>query len=418
MHSLRELYRMGMGPSSSHTMGPHLACQIFRERHPRAAAFRVTLYGSLAATGKGHLTDRAIADALEPIPVKIEWHPEITLPQHPNGMMIETLDSRATVADRWTVFSTGGGTLHDETGRSIPETSDTIYDFRDMTELLAWSEQTGQPLWQKVDDCEGESIWDFLRTVWQCMGDTIGRGLRNETALPGRLHLQRKASRVFRRSRSLGHEQARTSRVSAFALACSEENASGGRVITAPTCGACGVLPAVLYDLARTEQLDEFVILRALATAGLVGNIAKHNASISGAEVGCQGEVGVACSMAAAAMAQILGGSPPQIEYAAEMGLEHHLGLTCDPIDGQVQIPCIERNAMAALRALNCAEYSLLSDGRHYVSFDQVVRTMLRTGKDLPSIYRETSLGGLASQFSEQQRPDDTPTKADERLQE
>jgi L-serine dehydratase len=268
-----------------------------------------------------------------------------------------------------------------------------------MNELLDWSSATGQPLWQKVEDCEGPTIWDYLRSIWRSMQETIQRGLQNEAALPGRFHLQRKAARAYRRARSLSREQARTINVSAYALACSEENAAGGIVVTAPTCGACGVLPAVLYHLSKRERMDEVVVLRALATAGLVGNVVKQNASISGAEVGCQGEIGVACSMAAAAMAQVLGGSPPQIEYAAEMGLEHHLGLTCDPVDGLVQIPCIERNVMAALRAIHCAEYAMLSDGRHYVSFDQVVKTMLLTGKDLPSIYRETSLGGLAIQF-------------------
>lgn len=380
-------------------MGPHLACSRFRERHPDAAEFRVTLYGSLAATGRGHLTDRACVKALQPDPVEIVWRPETTLKQHPNGMTIEALDGQKGVASSWTVFSVGGGTVHDETGQSIEGTSAAIYDIRDMRQLLAWSQDMGQPLWQKVEDCEGEAIWDFLHSIWCTMCATIRRGLRNESALPGGLHLQRKAPRVYRRARGLGHAQGRSSDVSAFALACSEENASGGTVVTAPTCGACGVLPAVLYHLSRLDRIEEFVVIRALATAGLVGNIVKRNASISGAEVGCQGEIGVACSMAAAAMTQVLGGSPLQIEYAAEMALEHHLGMTCDPVDGLVQIPCIERNVMAALRALNCAEYALLSDGRHYVSFDKVVKAMLLTGHDLPRIYRETSLGGLAAQF-------------------
>lgn len=382
-------------------MGPNLACRKYREAHPDAIAYRVTLYGSLAATGRGHLTDQAVISAMAPVPVEIVWRPDVSLPHHPNGMTLESLDSSGSSSASTTFFSIGGGAVHDEAGVSIEATSSGVYDFRDMTGLLEWANASGQPVWQMVEDREGVEIWEFLRIVWTQMQKTIQHGLRNETALPGRLHLQRKAPSLHLRARGLAPAQARTSDVSAFALACSEENASGATVVTAPTCGACGVLPAVLYYLSRLDRIEEFIILRALATAGLVGNIVKHNASISGAEVGCQGEIGVACSMAAAAMAQALGGSPLQIEYAAEMGLEHHLGLTCDPVDGQVQIPCIERNAMAALRALDCAEYALLSDGRHYVSFDQVVKTMLLTGNDLPSIYRETSLGGLAVHFPE-----------------
>ena len=402
MQSLRELYRYGMGPSSSHTMGPRRAAEQFREQHPQAEVVRVTLYGSLSLTGQGHLTDRAIIDGLRPLRSELVWSRD-SLPFHPNGMRFEALDAGGERTAVWTVFSVGGGELREE-DQATAETAD-CYSQRSLREILQWADQGGKPLWALASEVEGEALWDHLRLIWKKMQEAIHGGLSDEGCLPGGLHLQRKARNVLVKTQRLRDGEQRTGLLSAYALAVSETNAAGGLVVTAPTCGSCGVLPAVLYYLRRTLKQDERAMLRALATAGLVGNVVKTNASISGAEVGCQGEVGVACAMAAAAAAQLLGGTPHQIEYAAEIGLEHHLGLTCDPILGLVQIPCIERNVFAAIKALASAEYALLSDGRHLVSFDQAVEVMKQTGHDLPSLYRETSLGGLAKVFNQRPEP-------------
>ena len=250
-----------------------------------------------------------------------------------------------------------------------------------------------------MKECEDPDIWDYLKEVWDTMKESVQRGLEQEGVLPGPLNLRRKASTYY--IRATGYKASLQSRglVFAYALAVSEENASGGKIVTAPTCGSCGVMPAVLYHLAKSREFSEMRILRALATAGLIGNIVKQNASISGAEVGCQGEVGVACAMAPAPANQLFGGSPAQIEYAAEMGLEHHLGMTCDPVCGLVQIPCIERNAYAAARALDANLYSSFTDGMRRVSFDKVIQVMKQTGHDLPSLYKETSEGGLAKDY-------------------
>lgn len=400
MKSIKELYRIGTGPSSSHTMGPRKAAEIFLARHPEAAAFKVTLYGSLAATGKGHMTDIAIIETLQPVaPVEIIWEPKIFLPFHPNGMKFVSLDTEGKETDTWTVFSVGGGAIaEDINGVSSINTPD-LYTMNRMTDIMHWCEKTGKTYWEHVKEHEESDIWDYLNEVWKTMKDAIHRGLDQEGVLPGPLNLRRKASTYF--IRASGYKQSLQSRglVFAYALAVSEENASGGTIVTAPTCGSSGVMPAVLYHLAKSRDFSDTRILRALATAGLVGNIVKVNASISGAEVGCQGEVGVACAMASAAANQLFGGSPSQIEYAAEMGLEHHLGMTCDPVCGLVQIPCIERNAYAAARALDANLYSSFTDGMHRVSFDKVVEVMKETGKDLPSLYKETSEGGLAKDY-------------------
>ena len=270
-----------------------------------------------------------------------------------------------------------------------------------MTEILDWCEKTGKTYWEYVKECENEDIWDYLSEVWNTMKEAIKRGLDAEGVLPGPLNLRRKASSYFIRASDYKEALQARGLVFAYALAVSEENASGGKIVTAPTCGSCGVVPAVLYHLFKSRSFSEIRMLRALATAGLVGNIVKHNASISGAEVGCQGEVGVACAMASAAASQLFGGSPAQIEYAAEMGLEHHLGMTCDPVCGLVQIPCIERNAYAAARALDANIFASFSDGIHRVSFDKVVQVMKQTGHDLPSLYKETSEGGLAKDYKQ-----------------
>lgn len=395
MKSIRELYRIGTGPSSSHTMGPRMAATQFAEAHPEASAFEVTLYGSLAATGKGHLTDRAIIEVLEPhAPVRIDWQPKVFLPFHPNGMRFRALNAEGHIIAEDTVFSVGGGQLARE---NDPEgESPDVYPLSSLTDILNWCTDNGRTFWEYVEQCESPSIWPYLSEVWAVMKASVERGLDHEGVLPGPLKLPRRATTYY--VRASGYKSNLQSRglVFAYALAVSEENASGGEIVTAPTCGSCGVLPAVLYHLALSRQFSEARICRALATAGLIGNVVKHNASIAGAEVGCQGEVGVACAMAAAAANQLFGGSPAQIEYAAEMGLEHHLGMTCDPVCGLVQIPCIERNAYAAARALDANLYSAFTDGGRRVSFDRVVEVMKQTGHDLPSIYKETGEGGLA----------------------
>ena len=395
MKSLTELYKIGKGPSSSHTMGPQKAAKIYAERHPNAHSFSVTLYGSLAATGKGHMTDVAILEKLTPIaPVDIQWEPQTFLPFHPNGMKF-TADG----ADEWVVYSVGGGALSEGKTDDLFDTKE-VYDMNSLSEILAWCDHNGRSFWEYVELCEGKEIWTYLQTVWETMQQCVERGINHEGVLPGPLNLARKAPTYY--VKATGYKQSLQSRglVYAYALAASEENASGGIIVTAPTCGACGVVPAVLYHLAKGHQFRDIRILHALATAGLIGNIVKQNASISGADVGCQGEVGVACAMASAAACQLFGGSPAQIEYAAEMGLEHHLGMTCDPVCGLVQIPCIERNAFAATRALDANLYSAFSDGKHRVSFDRVVQAMKQTGHDLPSLYKETSEGGLAKTFN------------------
>ncbi len=399
MKSIKELYRIGTGPSSSHTMGPRKAAEMFVTRHPDAAKFKVTLYGSLAATGKGHMTDVAIIDTLElTAPVEIIWQPKVFLPFHPNGMTFAAFDTDDKLIENWTVYSIGGGALAENSDTPSIESRD-VYGMNSMTEILEWCERSGKGYWEYVKECEDSDIWDYLNEVWKTMIDSIRRGLEEEGVLPGPLNLRRKASTYY--IRATGYKQSLQSRglVFAYALAVSEENASGGKIVTAPTCGSCGVMPAVLYHLYKSRDFSDIRILRALATAGLVGNIVKFNASISGAEVGCQGEVGVACAMASAAANQLFGGSPAQIEYAAEMGLEHHLGMTCDPVCGLVQIPCIERNAYAAARALDANLYSSFTDGMHRVSFDKVVQVMKQTGHDLPSLYKETSEGGLAKDY-------------------
>lgn len=402
MKSIKELYRIGTGPSSSHTMGPRKAAEIFLSRHPEASAFRVTLYGSLAATGKGHMTDVAITETLQPhAPLTIVWEPKIFLPFHPNGMMFQSLNEAGEVTDSWTVFSVGGGALAEETDNKDSINTPEVYDMNRMTDILNWCEHTGKNYWEYVLQCEDSDIWDYLKEVWKTMKASVERGLDAEGVLPGPLNLRRKASAYY--IKASGYKASLQSRglVFSYALAVSEENASGGVIVTAPTCGSCGVVPAVLYHLAKTREFSDIRILRALATAGLIGNVVKHNASISGAEAGCQAEVGVACSMASAAANQLFGGSPAQIEYAAEMGLEHHLGMTCDPVCGLVQIPCIERNAYAAARALDANLYSSFTDGIHRVSFDRVVEVMKETGNDLPSLYKETSEGGLAKDYKQ-----------------
>lgn len=392
MQTIREIYRIGHGPSSSHTMGPRHAAELFLERHPNAAKYQAHLYGSLSATGKGHLTDAAIIDVIPS--VEIVWHDEF-LPFHPNGLRFLAWDDKDQLLEEWTVYSVGGGALS-EGQNDKPQESPNIYPLTTLTQITEYCEQMGWDYWEYVEHYEGKEIWDYLREVWQVMRESIERGLDHEGVLPGELHLRRKAASYYIKVAGYKDNLRTRGLVFSYALAVSEENASGGKIVTAPTCGSSGVLPAVLYHTWRSRNFSETRILHALATAGLFGNVVKYNASISGAEVGCQGEVGVACAMASAAVNQLFGGTLAQIEYAAEMGLEHHLGMTCDPVCGLVQIPCIERNAFAAARALDSNMYAAFSDGKHTVSFDRVVEVMKQTGHDLPSLYKETSQGGLA----------------------
>ncbi len=401
MESIRELYRIGTGPSSSHTMGPRKAAEMFLAKNRGAKGFEVTLYGSLAATGHGHMTDVAILDVLKKVdvPVNIVWKPEEFLSYHPNGMKFAALNQAGLPEDEWTVFSVGGGALEYEEMRHSE--SGEIYQMNTMTDIKEYCERTGRCYWEYVEQCEGKEIYGFLAEVWEAMKNAVERGINKEGRLPGPLNLRRKAQTYYVKADGYRDNLKSRGLVFAYALAVSEENASGGVIVTAPTCGSSGVLPGVLYHLWKSRNFTDEQMLRALATAALIGNVVKHNASISGADVGCQGEVGVACAMAAGAASQLFGGGPAQIEYAAEMGLEHHLGMTCDPVCGLVQIPCIERNAYAAARALDANIYASFTDGKHRVSFDKLVKVMKETGHDLPSLYKETSTGGLAKDYQQ-----------------
>ena len=416
MKSVKLIFKIGKGPSSSHTMGPFKAVRRYLENHLDAEHLHVTLYGSLAATGKGHLTDLAIEEAFSTYKksaketledhaprrgdVEIEWKPKEELPFHPNGMKISTVSPDGKLDDTWTYYSVGGGDIVCE-NNPVQADEPEIYDLHTMEDLLEWCNHNGKTYWEYVDEHEGQDpgFWEHLELVWKVMCQAVESGIDKEGPLPGPLRLRRKASDYYVRAEGYSDVLKTRGLIFSYALAVSEENACGGTIVTAPTCGSCGVLPGVLYHAKKVYGFSDKRIVKALATAGLIGNVVKTNASISGAEVGCQGEVGVACAMAAAAVTQLMGGSPSQIEYAAEMGLEHHLGLTCDPVCGLVQIPCIERNAYAAARALDCSIYALYTDGRHRVSFDQVVNVMKETGKDLPSVYKETSEGGLAKAY-------------------
>lgn len=361
METIRELYRIGHGPSSSHTMGPRAAVGMFLARVPESPSYRVTLFGSLAATGKGHLTDATVREGFGPRRLEIVWRPDEFLPFHPNAIRFEALGAAGTVSESWTAYSVGGGKIVDGTPATAPV---SIYPFKSMEEIVRSCQDNGRALWEIVAEAEGPGIWDHLAEVWKVMSAAVRRGLKAEGQLPGGLNLARKARSCHIKAGMFGQTAKRTARLFAYALAVSKENAGGGLIVTAPTCGSAGVVPAVLYHLKKEHRFSEGDILKGLAAAGLIGNLAKANASISGAEVGCQGEIGVSCAMASGAAAQLLGGTVAQVEYAAEMGIEHHLGLTCDPVLGLVQIPCIERNVFAASRSISHAAYALLSDGR------------------------------------------------------
>ena len=389
MESIRELYKIGNGPSSSHTMGPSNAAKIFKKRYPNCK-YKVTLYGSLAATGKGHLTDKVIYDVLGINNTEVVFNPELVYKYHPNGMLFEAFNNNEKLGE-WLTFSVGGGSLK-ELGEDRLN-SNSVYPHHLMKDILEFTKENNMSLADYVYKFEDNNFKDYLKEIYQTMKVAIKRGLYTEGVLPGGLNVERKAPQFYNKYIM---DPSREKLVYAATLAVSEENASGGIIVTAPTCGASGVVPGVLYteEVFYKKSLDD--ILDALAVGGLIGNLVKHNASISGAEVGCQGEVGVACSMAAAMVAYLRNASSDEIEYASEIGLEHHLGLTCDPVDGLVQIPCIERNAISATEAYNCALYAILNGNKHHVLLDDVISVMEQTGKDLQEDYRETSRGGLA----------------------
>lgn len=393
METIKNLYRIGHGPSSSHTLGPANAAKAFLNKNSAASSFIVTLFGSLAATGKGHRTDKALENVFGKKKIVIKWEPEIFQKRHPNAMLFEALDGEGKVSDSWMAYSVGGGAVIDD----VTETESLdIYPHDCMDDILEYCNSKGITLWQYVEQVEGKDIWPFLDSIWSAMEAAVKRGLQTEGVIQGGLNLQRKSNSYMRKAVQYRESFRKRATLYSYALAVSEENACNGIIVTAPTCGSCGVMPAVMKYMKTFSGFKNSDITKALATAALFGNIVKKNASISGAEVGCQGEIGVACAMASAAATQLYGGTNYQIEYSAEMGLEHHLGLTCDPIAGLVQIPCIERNVFAASRALSHNTFAMLSDGRHMISFDKVVQTMKQTGKDLPSLYKETAGGGLA----------------------
>ena len=399
MRSIRDIYKIGKGPSSSHTMGPERAARIFREEHPEAESFRVMLYGSLAKTGVGHGTDRVLREVLAPTPTEIVFATEDPADlKHPNTMDFFAVEHGVEIPPM-RVESVGGGDIVIE-GREAVRDEEEVYpenSFAEITQFCKWRKIR---LWEYVEMTEGPEIWSFLAKVWKAMRWAIADGLAADGILPGGLHLERKAKLLYEQATRNQMVQIKETRIiCAYAFAVSEQNADNGTVVTAPTCGSCGVVPAVLRYMQEQHGYSDEKILHALATAGIIGNLIKHNASISGAECGCQAEVGAACSMAAAALAELCDMNLSQIEYAAEIALEHHLGLTCDPICGLVQIPCIERNAVAAMRAMNALNLAYFLYETQSITFDMVVKTMYQTGINISKAFRETSEGGLARMY-------------------
>ena len=397
LQSIFEVYAIGAGPSSTHGLGPQRAARRFvQSLAAKPARIRATLYGSLAATGRGHWTDRTLVRTLEPIRTDVVFDAKTANLPHPNTMKFEAFDAAGKSLGEWTVCSVGGGNLREADGTPVAIVPTAEYPVANVSEAMDYCRANDLPFWQLAENVERD-LWPRLGDVWDAMDETVKRGLGSkQIILPGTLELARRAGTTWHRARGLKGIRRDLGLVASFALAVAEENAAGGQVVTAPSCGAAGVLPAVLYFFKTVRRVPRRKILEALATAGLFGSSIRANATVSGAEAGCQAEIGSACSMAAAAAAQLNGASLNQIEYAAEMAMEHNLGLTCDPIEGYVQIPCIERNMNAALRAIECAAFTLLTDGRHLVSFDDVIEVMNRTGRDLQAAYRETATGGLA----------------------
>ena len=394
MQSLTELYKIGRGPSSSHTMGPERACQLFLRQHPEVDEVQVILYGSLAKTGEGHGTDRVIQKTVAPLPCDVVFNTTETNLPHPNTMdMIGWKDGNRIATMR--VMSVGGGSIsfENEEVHQLPN----VYSEHTFADIAALCKENSMRLWQYAVEREAPDFWDHMDRVWTAMKRAIARGLADEGILPGGLEVKKKAKSLYLNQHIDESPATRENRmVCAYAFAVSEQNASGEQIVTAPTCGAAGVLPAVLYYQQQKNGYSDREVIKALITAGIIGNLIKTNASISGAECGCQAEIGSACAMAAAALGELFSLDVDKIEYAAEIAIEHHLGLTCDPICGLVQIPCIERNAVAAMRAINAVSLaSFLWDSRK-ISLDKVIKTMKETGQDLHASYRETSEGGLA----------------------
>ena len=404
MKSIRDIYKIGKGPSSSHTMGPERAARLFRSEHPEAEAFRVILYGSLSKTGVGHGTDRVLRQVLSPLPTEIIFSDEVLPDSHPNTMDFIALRG-GEESGFLRVESVGGGDIRIP-GRKEKEEVEEVYiehSFAEIADFCKW--RYIQTLSDYVELNEGPEIWDFLMDVWQVMKNAIDEGLHASGTLPGGLGVQRKAKYLYEQTPEHYEPSLREFQlIAAYAYAVAEQNADNGTIVTAPTCGACGVLPAVLKYAQETKHFTDEEICRGLAAAGIIGNLTKSNASISGAECGCQAEIGTACSMAAAALAELYKQNLDQVEYAAEVAMEHHLGLTCDPICGLVQIPCIERNAVAAMRAMNACNLSYFLTGSRNISYDMVCRAMKETGVNLDHRFRETSEGGLARLYNRKKK--------------
>ena len=399
MQSLRELYKFGRGPSSSHTMGPERAIKRLKEKFFGADLFKITLFGSLALTGKGHGTDRIIKETLSPIKCEITFDKKSPCDFHPNTMDVEAYKGKKFLGKK-RVYSVGGGSIIFE-NEDAPQVKTDVYDLNTFAGISQYCAQKNIRIWQYVEEREGKEIFDYLHDVWDIMKESINKGLTTTGVLPGGLGTQRRAQILYNQRHIDESSQTKENRlVCSYAFAVSEHNASGGTIVTAPTCGACGVVPSVLKYYQEKNGFSDDQIVRALATGGIIGNLIKTNASISGAECGCQAEIGSACCMASAALAELFEMGLGQIEYAAEVAMEHHLGLTCDPIGGLVQIPCIERNAVAAMRAINALSLAnFLTDSRK-ISFDMVIKVMYETGKNLLSDYRETASGGLAKHYA------------------
>lgn len=397
MKSLTELYKIGRGPSSSHTMGPEKAAKLFSERNKTAKSFKVVLYGSLAKTGKGHGTDVVLQKTFTK-PVDVVFDYETTHLPHPNTMDLFAIDINGRIIDSWRVYSVGGGAIEVEGEKSF-EPKD-VYPHHTFEQIREYCDKEEISVPQYVERFEGSEIREYLSNIWDAMKNAIKQGLKASGVLPGGLNTERRAKILYQQRHIDETPQTKENRlVCAYAFAVSEQNAAGEIIVTAPTCGSCGILPAVLRYEQELHGFSNDDIINALCTAGIIGNIVKTNASISGAECGCQAECGTACSMAAAALAELFGMDFDQIEYSAEVAMEHHLGLTCDPVDGLVQIPCIERNAVAAMRAINAVSLANFLTTSRQISFDAVVETMYQTGKDINVRYRETSGGGLAKSY-------------------
>lgn len=398
MQSLKYLYRIGRGPSSSHTIGPETAGNRFLSEYPNGHAYKVILYGSLAKTGKGHMTDSVLYDVFENRKISVEFDEKTPTDFHPNTMDIIAFDRKGEIIAEKRYYSIGGGEIAED-GICEPEYPN-VYSLNSFASISEYCQKKEIRLWQYVEECEGKDIWKYLKKIWNAMQQAIKDGLNAEGVLNGGIGTHRKAKYLMGQRHIDETEETKNNRlICAYAYAVSEQNAAGGKIVTAPTCGSCGVMPAVLKFLQDKKNFSDEQIIHSLATAGVIGNLIKTNASISGAECGCQAEIGTACAMAAAAASELFELTLNQIEYAAEISIEHHLGLTCDPIMGLVQIPCIERNAVAAMRALNAVNLSdFLADSR-MISFDMIVKTMYETGKDLKVIYRETAEGGMAKNY-------------------